>query len=72
MGGHKNDWDKDWIYILFGRIRKFRSTEVLKYLADEVEEYTDHFVIKYSEDKDFVIYQFLVLLWENNIIVSTW
>ena len=55
-----------------GEFDRFRSTEVLKYLADEVEEYTDYFVIKYSEDKDFVIYQFLVLLWENNIIVSTW
>ena len=45
-----------------GEFDKFRSTAVLKYLDDEVEEYADH----------FVIYQFLVLLWENNIIVSTW
>lgn len=55
-----------------GEFDKFRSTAVLKYLADEVEEYTDHFVIKYSEDKDFVIYQFLVLLCENHIIVRAW
>lgn len=55
-----------------GEFDRFRSTEVLKYLADEVEEYTDHFVIKYSEDKDFVIYQFLVLLCENHIIIRTW
>lgn len=55
-----------------GEFDRFRSSEVLKYLADEVEEYTDHFVIKYSEDKDFVIYQFLVLLCENHIIVRAW
>ena len=51
-----------------GEFSKFRSVTVLRSLVDEVEEYNDHLVVRYSEDKDFVIHQFLILLMDHGVV----
>ena len=51
-----------------GEFDKLRSTIVLKALAQEVEEYEDHLIVKYDEGNDEAIHQFLLLLMENDII----
>ena len=51
-----------------GEFTRLRSTVVLKALAQEVEEYEDHLIVKYDEGSDEAIHQFLLLLMENDII----
>ena len=51
-----------------GEFDRLRSTTVLKALAQEVEEYEDHLIVKYDEGSDEAIHQFLLLLMENDII----
>ena len=51
-----------------GGFTRLRSTVVLKALAQEVEEYEDHLIVKYDEGNDEVIHQFLLLLMETDII----
>ena len=51
-----------------GEFARLRSTVVLKALAQEVEEYEDHLIVKYDEGSDEAIHQFLLLLMENDII----
>ena len=51
-----------------GEFTRLRSTVVLKALAQEVEEYEDHLIVKYDEGNDEAIHQFLLLLMENDII----
>ena len=49
-----------------GEFDKLRSTIVLKALAQEVEEHENHLIVKYDEDNDTAIYQFMLLLMEND------
>ena len=51
-----------------GEFDKLRSTIVLKALAQEVEEHENHLIVKYDEDNDTAIYQFMLLLMENDIV----
>ena len=51
-----------------GEFDKLRSTVVLKALAQEVEEHENHLIVKYDEDNDTAIYQFMLLLMENDIV----
>ena len=51
-----------------GKFTRLRSTVVLKALAQEVEEYEDHLIVKYDEGSDEAIHQFLLLLLETDII----
>ena len=51
-----------------GEFARLRSTIVLKALAQEVEEHENHLIVKYDEDNDTAIYQFMLLLMENDIV----
>lgn len=51
-----------------GEFDKVRSIIVLKALAQEVEECKNHLVVKYDENNDEAIYQFMLLLMEHGIV----